>query len=219
MAQVFPPGANWLARWTLAGGLVLAGTMVAVAAGVYWGPAVTLKGVYRQQPQIPFSHKRHVEGNGIDCRYCHTSVETGAFAGLPATETCMTCHSQVLTDQKMFEPVHASWRNNVPIEWIRINDLPDFVYFNHSIHVNKGIGCSTCHGRVDQMPLTYKAQTFHMRWCLQCHKAPEKFIRPREEVFNMEWEAPADQLELGRRLVDEYHVNKAQLINCSICHR
>lgn len=218
MGQVFPPGANALARWGIVGGLVGAGCLVAVASAVYWGPVVTQVGTYRGQP-IPFSHLRHVQGNGIDCRYCHTTVETTSFAGIPPTETCMTCHSQIFLDQPILEPVRESWRTGKPMEWTRVNDLPDFVYFDHSIHVSQGVGCSTCHGRVDEMPLTFKANSFHMSWCLRCHKAPEKFIRPREEVFNMAWTPPRNQLELGRELVREYGVETRQMTNCSICHR
>lgn len=194
------------------------GVITAVASAVYWGPTVTRKGVALNQP-IPFSHQRHVAGNGIDCRYCHTTVETSAFAGIPPTETCMTCHSQVLADQSMLAPVHESWRTGEPMEWSRVNDLPDFAYFNHSIHVAKGVGCTECHGRVDQMRLTYKAETLHMGFCLRCHKAPEKFIRPKEEVFNMEWERPSNQLEMGRELIQKYNIEVGQLKNCSICHR
>ena len=218
MAQVFPPGANWLARWSILGFVFLVVLVSAVWGGVYWGPALTRQNQARPQP-IPFSHERHVQGNGIDCRYCHTTVETGAFAGIPPTETCMTCHSQVFRDQPMLEPVRESWRSGEPIEWVRVHDLPDFAYFNHSIHVQKGIGCTECHGRVDEMGLTRKVETLHMRFCINCHEAPEKRIRPREEVFNMEWVRPKDQLEMGRRLIDEYDVRVGQLLDCSICHR
>ncbi len=218
MAQVFPPGANWLAKWSILFAILGVTLVVGVASAVYWSPVVTQVGVHKKQP-VPFSHQRHVQGNGLDCRYCHTSVETSPFAGIPATETCMTCHSQVLAGQEMFNPVKESWDSGQPMEWTRVNDLPDFVYFNHSIHVNKGVGCSTCHGRVDEMRLTYKAETLHMGWCLRCHEAPEKFIRPKDQVFNMAWEPPSDQLEQGRKLVQEYNVEVGQLLNCSICHR
>lgn len=218
MAQVFPPGANWLVKWSILGGISLVVLVTAVASGLYWSPVVTQVNVARQQP-IPFSHHRHVAGNGIDCRYCHTTVETGAFAGIPATETCMTCHSQILSDAPLLEPARESWSSGEPMEWVRINDLPDFVYFNHSIHINKGIGCNECHGQVDEMRLTYKAESLRMGWCLQCHKQPEKFIRPREEVFNMQWEPPENQMELGAQLVEQYNVEVGQLLNCSICHR
>ncbi len=238
MAQVFPPGANWLVKWSFFGGGGAALLVAAVASGLYWSPEVTRLNMYRQQ-EIPFSHLRHVQGNGIDCRYCHTSVELSPFAGIPPTQTCMSCHSQVFSDQPILEPVRESWRTGEPMEWARVYDLPDFVYFNHSIHLNKGVGCSTCHGRVDEMPLTFKAVPLRMSWCLQCHRSPEKYIRPREEVFNMEWEATVDQIttweaseaapddweavhgqrELGEKLVALYTIEKRQLLNCSICHR
>jgi hypothetical protein len=171
----------------------------------------------REQP-VPFSHKHHVEGLGIDCRYCHTSVEKSHFAGIPPTETCMTCHSQLWTQAALLEPVRQSLATATPIQWNRVNDLPDFVYFDHSIHVNKGIGCTTCHGPVDQMPLTWKENTLYMKWCLQCHRAPENEIRPRDEVFNVKWQKPDNQEQFGHDLVKEYHVEVSRLTNCSVCH-
>lgn len=220
MAQVFPPGANWLVKWSGLGIAIGLTLVVGVAWAVYWGPVVTQENAFRPQP-IPFSHQRHVQGNGLDCRYCHTTVETSSFAGIPPTETCMTCHSQILTDQTMFNRVHESWDNGTPMEWTRVNDLPDFVYFNHSIHVNKGVGCSECHGPVHEMRLTYKAESLHMGWCLQCHRDPERFLRPLDEVFNTAYEHPpiAEQLALGSKLVGEYNIQKGQLANCSVCHR
>src|SRR4029077_5862768 len=154
-------------------------------------------------------HKHHVGDDGIDCRYCHTSVETAASAGMPSTNTCMNCHKQIWADSTYLEPVRASFRTGKPIEWIRVHDLPDYAYFNHSIHVNKGVGCSTCHGRVDQMPIAYQASTLQMEWCLGCHRAPEKFVRPRERVFDMNWrpenKTDADLLE-GTSLVAKYKI-------------
>ena len=172
-----------------------------------------------QQP-IPFSHKHHVTDDGIDCRYCHTSVEKSSFAGIPSTETCMTCHSQIWTDAPMLASVRESLATGKPLKWTRVNDLPDYVYFNHSVHVAKGIGCSNCHGRVDQMPLTRKAQTLYMRWCLDCHENPQKYIRPRDKVFDAAWQPPPDQLEQGQELIRQYHVDTSgRLTNCSACHR
>ena len=159
-------------------------------------PYTTWVRVPREQP-VPFSHKHHVDGLGIDCRYCHTSVETSHYAGMPPTETCMTCHSQLWTQAALLEPVRQSLATGMPIQWNRVNDLPDFVYFDHSIHVNKGIGCATCHGQVDQMPLTWKENTLYMKWCLECHRAPENEIRPRGEVFNMKWQKPENQAAAG----------------------
>lgn len=218
MSQVFPRGANWLVKWTVLGGASALLLFTAVASALYWSPLVTRINIFRGQP-IPFSHARHVAGNGIDCRYCHTTVETGPFAGIPPTETCMTCHSQIFFDQPILETARASWETGTPMEWVRVNDLPDFVYFNHSIHVTQGVGCTTCHGAVDAMPLTYKAETLRMSWCLDCHKSPEKFIRPREEVFNADWEPPPDQREAARNLVTQYGIEVDQLTNCSVCHR
>ncbi|HEU0138242.1 MAG TPA: cytochrome c3 family protein [Bryobacteraceae bacterium] len=216
MAQVFHPSTNTIARVTIFGGIFLLGGLVWVLAGINSSDYVTKVQVVQPQP-VPFSHKHHVSGLGIDCRYCHTTVETSNFAGIPPTETCMSCHSQIWVDSPMLEPVRASLRDNKSIEWTRVNDVPDFVYFNHSIHVNKGIGCETCHGRVDQMPLMVKAETLQMEWCLTCHRDPAQHIRPREQVFTMGYSYPANQKEVGQRLVKEYNVRS--LIDCYTCHR
>ncbi len=216
MPQTFPPSANGIARITLFG---LVFFVVAAAYIVYVlgeSPYVTQAFVARQQP-IQFSHERHVAGNGIDCRYCHTSVETSAVAGVPPTKTCMNCHSQIWANSPYLEPVRSSFRTDTSIQWVRVHDLPDFVYFDHSIHVNKGIGCSTCHGRVDQMPLMWQVNTLQMQWCLECHRNPENYVRPRSEVFKADYQPPANQAELGRRLVQEYRI--ARLTSCSTCHR
>src|SRR5439155_26051397 len=152
-------------------------------------------------------------------RYCHTTVETSAFAGIPPTQTCMNCHSQLWLDSPTLEPVRASWRSDRSLAWTRVHDLPDFVYFDHSIHVSKGIGCATCHGRVDLMPLTWREHTLHMEWCIDCHRHPERHVRPRADVFRMDWQPPADQETLGRRLVAEYGIQgSARLTSCSTCH-
>ena len=178
----------------------------------------TRQNEFVEQP-IQFSHAHHVGGEGIDCRYCHTSVETSSFAGIPPTKTCMNCHSLLWANAPILEPVRASLKNDTPLTWIRVNDLPDFVYFNHQIHVRQGVGCATCHGPVDKMPLTYQAHSLQMEWCLDCHRAPEKYLRPRAEVFNMAYEA-ADQLALGMRLKREYNVASVRhMTSCSVCHR
>ena len=154
---------------------------------------------------------------GIDCRYCHTSVEVSPFAGIPPVRTCMNCHSQLFTDSPMLGPVREAFRTGEPLRWTRVNDLPDFVYFNHSIHISKGIGCSTCHGRVDRMPLTWQQSPLHMEWCLNCHRHPERYVRPKEQVFSMEWQPPDDQIEMGRKLVKEYGIYSPT--DCVVCHR
>jgi formamidopyrimidine-DNA glycosylase len=216
MAQIFHRSSNSLAKVSIVGALLAAGGVLWAAYKIDQGSFNTLVDVAREQP-VPFSHKHHVTDDGLDCRYCHTSVETSAFAGIPPTETCMGCHSQIWNTAEILEPVRASLRSGKSLEWTRVHDLPDFVYFNHSIHVNKGIGCSTCHGRIDQMPLTRKVNTLFMQWCIECHRNPEKYIRPRDQVFNMAYQYPDNQEELGRQLMADY---KAQsLTDCVTCHR
>jgi hypothetical protein len=198
--------------------LLLAAAVMAGTWGVWWSPYMTRADTPLDQP-VPFSHKHHVGGLGIDCRYCHVSVETSAFAGIPPTETCMTCHSQVWTEAPVLAPVRESWIEQAPLEWNRVHKVPDFVFFNHGIHIQKGIGCATCHGAVDEMPLMSKEHSFYMKWCLECHQDPARYVRPKEEVFNMKYEAPANQAELGKKLVEEYHIQTQQLRDCSMCHR
>jgi hypothetical protein len=219
MSQIFPKSANAIARMSLIGALAvaaLAGWLLLTLMRSSW---LTRQNEFIEQP-IQFSHAHHVGGEGIDCRYCHTSVEKSAFAGIPPTKTCMNCHSQLWTNAPILEPVRASFKNDTPLTWLRVNNLPDFVYFNHQIHVRQGVGCATCHGPIDKMPLTYQAHSLQMEWCLDGHRAPEKYLRPRAEVFNMAYAAPADQLELGMRLKQEYNVaNVRHMTSCSVCHR
>jgi hypothetical protein len=186
MAQVFDRSSNALAR----AALVLTGLIV-VALGVALNqlqrsPWVTRQGQRADQP-VPFSHRHHVEGLGIQCQYCHVSVEKSAYAGIPPTKTCMNCHAEIWTNAQMLEPVRRSWATGESIPWIRIHDLPDYVYFNHEIHVNKGIGCASCHGRVDEMPIMYAENSLQMEWCLNCHRDPVKNLRPTSEIYNMAW--------------------------------
>ena len=216
MAQTFRRSANTVFIVTLVGLVLMVGGLIGLAYTLQSSPYVTRAFEARSQP-IQFSHERHVGGNGIDCRYCHTSVETSPFAGIPPTKTCMNCHAQIFKDSPFLELVRSSFRDDRSIEWTRVHDLPDFVYFNHSIHVNKGIGCSTCHGRVDLMPQLYQVQTLQMSWCLDCHRNPELYVRPRESVYQMTYRPPADQLALGRKLVAEYKIQS--LTSCSTCHR
>ena len=173
----------------------------------------------RQQP-VQFSHKHHVGDDGIDCRYCHATVETTASASLPPTQTCMNCHSQIWSDSPYLEPVRASFRDNKPIEWERVHDLPEYTYFNHSIHIAKGVGCSTCHGQIDNMPAVFKENTLQMEWCIACHRAPEKFIRPKSEVFNMQWQdGDLDEGERAKLKADYKIRSKEMMTSCSTCHR
>jgi Cytochrome c7 and related cytochrome c len=219
MAQIFPPSTNTIARASIVGGVLLVAAVGASLYAIGLSSYVTGVGVARVQP-VPFSHKHHVLDAGIDCRYCHTSVEESSFAGIPPTKTCMNCHAQLWVDSPMLEPVRESFRSGKSLEWTRVHNLPGYVYFNHSIHVNKGVGCVTCHGRVDQMPLIRRENTLYMDWCLECHRAPERFVRPREVVFRMDWEPSGDQLALGRKLVKEYKIQGPEVLtSCSTCHR
>lgn len=217
MPQYFPPNANSFAKWLLWGGSIFA--VVLVGALMFW--ARTNQNQVRvpvSQP-VAFPHNLHVAQLGLDCRYCHTTVETSNTASIPPTETCMTCHSQLRVTTPQLQAVTKSWDDQTPIAWNRVHDLPDFVYFNHSAHVNNGVGCSTCHGRIDQMQGIWKNESLVMGWCLECHRAPEKFLRPKSEVFNMAYVAPNDQLELGTQLVEAYHIETEKLPTCSTCHR
>jgi hypothetical protein len=195
--------------------------VVIVGALIWYGnsSAITNVGVAVPQP-VPFPHNLHVAVLGLDCRYCHTAVDKSSFADLPPTETCMSCHSQVALTDPILAPVRDSYQSGKSIEWNRVNQLPDFVYFNHEIHVSKGVGCETCHGRVDQMTTDVKANTFYMSWCLDCHRDPAKYLRPLDQVYTVGYQPAGDQLTIGARLVKEYNVlPSTQLINCSICHR
>jgi len=238
MAQLFPPAANAFARGTIWGGLFI---IAAVTwAGNMWlrSSYITQVDVVRDQP-VPFSHDHHVSGLGLDCRYCHASVETSAFAGMPATETCMGCHSQIWKDSPLLAPVRESWRTKQPLAWTRVYDVPDFVYFNHSVHIAGGIGCESCHGRVDKMPLMRKATTLHMEWCLDCHRHPDREVRDKEDVFAFgRPERGRDGRDVGERTesltpprgalaaaterIGERGTGgivHSQLTDCVICHR
>jgi hypothetical protein len=218
MPQIFRRRANSIARASILGVVIFVCLCGWGLYAVYWSPYTTRVNVPLNQP-VPFSHQHHVGGLGIDCRYCHVSVEQSSFAGLPPTETCMTCHSQLFTQAPLLAPVRQSMVTDTPLSWNRVNFVPDFVFFNHGIHINKGVGCSTCHGQVDAMPMTWQAHTLFMKWCLDCHRDPANYIRPRQEVFNMAWRPPPDQRVQGEKLVKEYHVQTAQLQDCSMCHR
>lgn len=216
MPQYFSRSANTFAKFTILGAVCALVAVCWLGYLIVRSPYEMMQNVPREQP-VPFSHEHHAGGLGIDCRYCHTTVEKSSFANIPATKICMNCHSQMWAASAMLEPVRESYRTGRSIEWTRVNDLPDFVYFNHSIHVHKGIGCETCHGRIDKMPLTWQAQPLTMEWCLNCHRHPERYVRPREDVFSMDYRVPADQIALGKRLVHEYGIQS--LTSCSTCHR
>jgi hypothetical protein len=216
MAQIFHRSTNTIARVSIYGALVVVAILGYALDVVNQTSYVTETYNARPQP-VPFSHKHHVGELGLDCRYCHSTVEVSSSAGMPPTQTCMACHSQIWTNAAILEPIRVSYRDSKPIEWTRVNAVPDFVYFNHSIHIAKGVGCTTCHGPVAEMNITWRAQSLYMRWCLECHNAPEKYLRPRSEVFNAFYKPPADQEALGLRLMSEYKVQR--LTNCTTCHR
>jgi len=230
--QIFHRSTNTISRATIYGAVFVVAAVLWALDAVQRSPYVTYAEVVRPQP-VPFSHQHHVAGLGIDCRYCHTSVENSSFAGIPPTKTCMNCHSQIWTNAALLEPVRESFRSGKSLVWTRVNDLPDFVYFNHSIHINKGVGCNTCHGPVDRMPLMYNYASLQMEWCLDCHRGPQKYLRPREQVFNMRYEEPSarkpvvvdgtaytDQDSLGLDLVKKYQLRTvADITSCSTCHR
>ena len=235
MAQIFHSSTNTLSRTSV---IVAAIAPLALLIG-----GSQISRTYQQrlnvplEQPVPFSHQHHVNELGIACQYCHTSVEKGPHATVPSTETCMSCHSQIWTNSPLLEPVRESFRSGIPLKWNKVNDLPDFVYFNHSIHVGKGIPCQHCHGNVNQMQITYKPHPFFMAWCLDCHRQPEKYIRPKEDVFKFDYDwqqaageymkahgkagaaAPASQTEFGAMLLKDYNIKKKQLTDCWICHR
>ena len=216
MAQIFHPSFNTISRVSIFGAVFFIGAAA-------WGTDQLLRSSYatqvdvaREQP-IPFSHKHHVAGLGLDCRFCHTTAEESAFAGLPPSKTCMGCHSVVWNEAPMLEPLRQSYRDDTPIQWNRVHDLPDFVYFDHSIHVAKGVGCTTCHGQVDQMPLMWRENTLNMNWCTQCHRDPEAYIRPLDEVFSLHWDPDSLSSQERSELAKANAVESE--MNCTICHR
>lgn len=212
MAQVFPRSTNIVARLSIVILVLLIGaavTYVIVAPQTYYATV-------HAQP-IPFSHQQHVGSLGIDCRYCHITVETSAFAGMPSTQICMNCHLEVASSSDVLAPVRDSDSTGKPLVWIRIHVLPDYTYFDHSAHVNKGVACVTCHGQVDQMPVLYQVNSLQMSWCMDCHRNPGQYIRPREEITNMNWQPPANFDQIRQHLIDEYHVQSKT--SCSTCHR
>ncbi len=230
--QIFHRSSNAIARASILAVALIAGLALYVILELDRSPYVTYEKVARPQP-VPFSHQHHVAGLGIDCRYCHNSVENSNFAGIPPTKTCMNCHSQIWTNAALLEPVRDSFRTGHSLVWTRVNDLPDYVYFNHSIHINKGVGCNTCHGPVDRMPLMYNNASLRMEWCLDCHRAPDKYLRPRDQVFNMRYQQPSndqplsldgqeftDQRTLGKYLIQKHNLRTvADITSCSTCHR
>jgi hypothetical protein len=219
MPQIFPRSVSTLAKVGFIGAPAALGFIVWAWLIYIRSSYGTNQGLIRVH-EVPFSHEHHVGVLGIDCRYCHTSVEHSSNAGMPPTKTCMNCHSQIWVGSEMLEPVRASYRSDKSLRWKQVYNLPGFVYFDHSIHIHKGVGCTSCHGHIDEMPLTYQSPSLLMEWCLDCHRHPEKSLRPEKEIFNMKWQAPPDQIEQGRELAKEYQLRDTHfLTSCSVCHR
>ena len=219
MSQLFSPRANVYSRVIIFGAVILVCGAGWATSEIFWSPYTTYVAVPFEQP-VPFSHKHHVGDDGIDCRYCHNSVEKSRFAGMPTSETCMTCHSQIFNDAPVLAPVRKSLATNMPLKWTRVYDLPDYVYFDHSIHVAKGLGCSTCHGHVDQMPIMWRVNTLYMKWCLDCHRAPQRFVRPQAKIYDMNWQPSRNQLADGLQLVAQHKIDASgRMTNCGTCHR
>jgi hypothetical protein len=212
---VFP---RWANKTRQLAGVALAVTPIYLTAFIWYGfsPKTTDVGYMPKQP-VPYSHALHVGELGLDCRYCHNTVEKAAVAAIPPTQTCMNCHQRVRTESEKLLPVRASFENNEAVPWIKVHDLPDYAYFNHSAHVTRGVGCVSCHGRVDHMVEVYQHQPLSMSWCLDCHRNPEPNLRPPAEVTNMNWVAPGDPVEYGKKLAEQNNIDPPT--DCSTCHR
>ena len=206
--------------WVLRPGIALAavGGLVYVSIVVYLGfsPLATDVGYSPEQP-VPYSHALHVGQLGMDCRYCHTGVEVAAKAAIPPTQTCMNCHSKVRANSEKLIPIRESYATGMPVPWIRVHDLPDFVYFDHSAHIRRGVGCVSCHGRIDTMEVVFQAESLSMGWCLKCHRSPEQHLRPVEFVTQLDWVPEEDQLAMGSRLRETNNINPPT--DCNTCHR
>jgi NAD-dependent SIR2 family protein deacetylase len=218
MSQVFKPSVNTFARISL----IVAGLAAVIALSVLflWDRSPNLTrpiGTAVEQP-VRFSHKLHSEQLNISCRYCHEQAEYSSYAGIPDTHTCMSCHSQIATYSELLEPVRTSYATGVPLEWNKVHDLAEHVYFRHQTHVNNGVACETCHGDVNQMQLVWQQETMTMAWCLECHEQPEQYLRPASEIYNFDYEQPENQIELGLQLIEEYDIHTEGLTDCRVCH-
>src|SRR5258708_6468569 len=219
MAQIFHRSTNFIARFSLFSGIFLAGLALTAVVRLAHSPYFSRQNGVRTQP-VPFSPKHHSRRGRIHLSFFPPSVEPSATAGIPPTKTCMSCHSVLFNDVGYLEPIRESYRTDTSIQWVRVHRLADYVYFNHSIHVSKGVGCSTCHGRVDQMPLMFQANSLLMEWGLNCHRNTEMALRPLDKVYDMTWQPAANQSEIGKQLQKERHIQSTiTLTTCSTCHR
>ncbi len=214
MAQLFPEWSNRVPRFVLVGSVLLVTSIVFFF--YHFGSHQYLEVGYSPKQPIDYSHRLHAGQLGIDCRYCHASVEVSAVASVPSTQTCMNCHAQVKPDSPKLAVLRESWENGTPIEWVKVHDLPDYVHFDHSAHVNVGVGCASCHGRVDRMEVVMQAEPMNMGWCLDCHNNPGPNLRPVDQVTNMSWVAPTNQFELAAEIISKKNI--APPVYCNACH-
>lgn len=213
--NIFPKWSNKLPMIVLI--ILLTKIAAVIFIFVYWFTPKHFEVGYKPKQPIAFSHKLHSGELGMDCRYCHSNVDKAAHSNIPSTETCMNCHNQIKTKSKEIARIKKSYLTNTPIKWVKVHMLPDYAYFNHSRHVNSGISCVSCHGRVDQMEEVYQAKRLSMGWCLECHRAPEKHLRPLDKVYQLDWEPEEEQIEMGLKLKKKYNINPKE--DCSVCHR
>lgn len=217
MANFFPKWSNWIALKLV---ICLSVVGMGLVGGIwyYFTPKYTRVGYMPTQP-APFSHAIHVEQLGMDCRYCHSFVEVASHSNVPSTQTCMACHTQIRATSPKLETVRQSWKTGEPVNWVRIHKVPDYTYFNHAVHVNRGVSCYSCHGAVNEMQVVWQDQPQSMSWCLDCHRAPENFLRPPSEIYNMNWKPAAgeSQREMGMKFKEEWEVNPP--VTCGGCHR
>ncbi len=218
MSQIFQPYADAAVRAGLFALAAAPAILIGAGFAITRSPFITGQSLFHSQP-IPFSHEHHVGFDGLDCRYCHFGAETSRWAGIPPTEVCMTCHSQIFTEAGVLALARESLVTDRPIAWQRVHALPDYVYFAHAIHIAKGVGCTTCHGQVNEMPLTSQAEPMTMGWCLDCHRNPAPYLRKPEDVFSTSWSPSPDQNEEGRKLMAHYQIDTTHLMDCSVCHR
>jgi len=215
VAQIFPEWANKMQTYAAIASVLIAAFVV----GFFWyygSPKYTDVG-YRPKQPVAYSHKLHAGDLGLDCRYCHSTVELSPHANVPPTQTCMNCHKLILPESQKLLPVRESWATQMPIKWVRIHKIPDYAYFNHSAHLNAGVGCITCHGNVAEMVEVRQVQPLSMGWCLDCHRNPGPSLRPHEELTNMKWAPPADQAAFSERVIREKNIKPP--VDCSGCHR
>lgn len=217
MANIFPKWANKLPKMIIIAAIIVV-TALTIAMTAFLTPKYSNVGYQPIQP-VPFDHYLHVGQLGMDCRYCHTYVDRSPHSNVPSASTCMNCHNQVKTDSPLLAPIRESYDSGMPVNWVRIHDTPDYVYFNHTVHINRGVSCVECHGKINEMPVVFQSKSLTMQFCLDCHRKPELKVRPLDKVFDLNWkaESPKAQLEMGKKFVHDWKINPP--VSCSGCHR